>query len=183
MANVIVVDGQRFLADDDVQVDLPTVVMGIRGSTFVGIDTDTEPDMNKRGNPFYGRVRKLCTMNVQLNASDRKKMEKVDPSYVPAETYHTAIKRDDGTVTPLSVHKTNGTLYLRAHPMSVQSVKYVDAATGEEIAKAEIEPWLRKKGEPTTPRAITREVAEAPYRLFKMESVKAIRLYHEEVTF
>jgi hypothetical protein len=178
---VIEIDGIRFAEGPQVDVDLPNVVKDIKGSTFVGLDTDTEPDMNKRNNPFYGRVRKVCKMLVQLNASDERKMLSENPDYTPAETYHEAVVRPDGTATPLSVHKTNGTLYLRAHPLSVQSVRYL--VDGVEVPKEVVEPYLKVKGEPTTERAITRANANAPYRLFKIVSVKAIRLYHAEVTF
>lgn len=179
----IEIDGEGYVAyeAEAVVTDLPNVVKDIRGSTFVGIDTDTEPEMRKTGNPFVGRVRKCCSMVVQLNASDSKKLEAVDPSYVPAKVYHEAVIRPDGTVTPLSVHKTEGTLYLRAHPLSVQSVRYY--VDGVEIDKAVLEPFLKTKSEPTTARAIVRAEANAPFRLFKMVSIKAIRLYHREVTF
>ena len=182
MADRIEVDGQQYVAGAEVKADLANTVKDIRGSTFVNVDTNTEPDMYKRGNPYVGRVRKVCKMTLQLNASDERKMLAANPEYTKGKTYHEAVVRPDGTATPLSVHKTNGTLYLRAHPLAVQSVRYVDEQ-GNEIAKDELEPWLKKKGEPMTVRAITRAKADAPFRLFKMESVTAMRLYHEEVTF
>jgi hypothetical protein len=179
---VIEIDGFRYRTDDVLDADLANVVKDIRGVTFVGIDTDTEPEMLKTGNPYVGRVRKLCSMTVQLNASDEKKMLGADPSYTKGASYHEAVVRPDGTATPLSVQKKNGTLYLRAHPLSVQSVRFV-LDSGEEISRETLAPWLKTPAEPTTQRAITRAAADAPFRLFKMASVKAMRLYHEEVTF
>ena len=68
------------------------------------------------------------------------------------------------------------------YPQSVQNVQYIDD-NGNEVDVEVLRPWLKNSGYSNTARGDARKAADAPFRLFKMESVKAMRLYHEEVTF
>lgn len=47
--------------------ELQVKLAQLRTATFATITTLTDPAMNKKGNPFYGRTKKRTTSNVTLN--------------------------------------------------------------------------------------------------------------------
>ena len=48
---------------------LVELISAIKGCQFANITALTNAEMNKRHNPFYGRVQKLTSMTIQLNYS------------------------------------------------------------------------------------------------------------------
>lgn len=97
---------------------LTALLMDIKGAKFTTIVTETEPDMRKTDNPFYGRVTKRSTVNVTLNASYRngvtKALKKAGFSKTTAEnvTINKPTWGERMGSSPLIMHK--GHLYLHA---------------------------------------------------------------------
>jgi hypothetical protein len=155
-----------------------------RGATFIGFSAETEPDMNKRGNPYYGKVKKVAHHGGQINfwydeaVLRQLAREGRDAScFMAGESWHTPVLRDDGTLTPFCQHKTNGKLYLRFRSLSVSDVRYINDQDGTEIPLESIKPWLREKS------SYENQGTEVKIRflVFKLESIKTLVL--DNVTY
>lgn len=130
--------------------DLKALVEGIRGSTFVTIRTRTTPKMRKTNNPYHGHVFSVARYNVELNfwlgKAVRKQLaiEGKDPeSYVAGTTWHRAVLRADGTLTPFRAHKDTGELYLWVRILRKLEGHFEDDA-GREVDAAILEPFIQR---------------------------------------
>jgi hypothetical protein len=163
------------------RIAMPTIIELIgnrRGAAFVTLTTNTEPDMYLKGNPFRGKVRKICRINGQINFwYDRAVVARLEKegkhfsSFFAGESWHTPVIREDGTLTPFAKHKTNDTLYLRFRVISVLDVRYVDLA-GNPIEKEAIIEWLKPASE------YKNQGTDDPIRflVYKLSSIVALTL-------
>ena len=143
---------------------LIATLYGRTGCAFASMDADYDADekMKKRNNPFYGQgLRKLSKTEVMVTFDYDKSMEKRgDEAAKNGKTWSQAVTREDGSLTPLSVHKADivtpqspgqrlvlkdgARAYLRCEFRSTKS-RYIDAE-GNEVAYELIKPHLKATG-------------------------------------
>ena len=109
-STAIVISEQRMIS----------ILSDVRGCEPITFIARTDPKMRKTGNPFVGRVVKVAKVNGLVNfnyeANVLKQLEREGKSpadFQQGESWHEAVVRNDGTLTPFCKHKTNGSLYLR----------------------------------------------------------------------
>jgi len=125
-----------------------------KGATFISMQTNTEPKMRKRGNPYAGRVRKVTEIAGQINfwydpavVRQLEKEGKDESEFRRGESWHEPIVREDGTLTPFARHKKDASRkYLRFRSLNVQSVRFV-LDDGTEVSREALEPWLQKSSD------------------------------------
>jgi hypothetical protein len=141
--------------------ELVQKLLALKGATFIGLLTDTDPRLQKGGgrngkpaNPWYkAGVRKVSRVNICVNFQydagvlRRLKKEGKNPDdFERGESWHQPIMRADGTMTPLSQHKKKpDRLYVRCMMLNADS-RFV-LPNGEEIDRADLETWLPARSE------------------------------------
>lgn len=148
-------------------------LMAFKGAAIVTIHTDTEPAMNKTGNPYVG-ARKKSSVNGMINwiyecAVNRQRIrEGLTPDF---QAYPRKWgQRIQGT--PLVEH--NGKYYLEMKVQHADSIYYVGQM---EIPSADITPYLRPLSK--TRQGVTREIILRDYAL---ENIKGITYGGELIT-
>ncbi len=158
------------------RADLISGLMAQRGSKFITIIAETEPRMRKTGNPFIG-AKKVSRVNGRINANydgnvlARLAKEGKDASeFSKGESWHEAITRDDGTMTPFCAHKKTGAIYIRFVLENAIESHYFDA-NGNEIDKDAIAPFLQTS-------TYANQGLDNPiiFLTYGMESVKALTI-------
>ena len=132
--------------------------VSLKGATFFTVTTLTVPKMNKRGNPFFGRVLKFAVRNCQFGYD----YENAVNNRLEKEGKERSFKADSlpwGVwVEPNKIISHKGNLYGRfyvAKNCIVESHYIIDnirLATAEE--KAEIEKWVTDRDESATQSAV-----------------------------
>ncbi len=159
------------------RANLISGLMEQKGSKFITIVTETEPRMRKTGNPFVGAT-KVSRVNGRINANydnnvlARLAKEGKDASeFTRGESWHEAITRADGSMTPFCAHKKTGAIYLRFVLENAIDSHYFDA-TGVEIDKAAINPFLYESN------YSNQGLGDNPvmFLVYSMESVKALTI-------
>lgn len=127
--------------------DLVKVVASLKGCQFVTVTTLSAPEMNKRGNAFYGRVLKLERKYLQVNygfensCQNRQERSGVERTYVAEplpwgtwEVYPRVIDHKGGKYIRF---------YMYNNAPKTETTWLVDGreATAEEIA--EFKPFIR----------------------------------------
>lgn len=100
--------------------ELINVLMGIGNdgnpipSQFVNVVMETEPSMNKTGNPFFGRVKKLSSRNYKLLVNYQKRVRKNEEKEGLEPDFVTEKPKGKHHVTPLVLmdDKTESVHYL-----------------------------------------------------------------------
>lgn len=131
-------------------IGLVNLLTEIRGSTFITIMTKTVPDMKLKGNPYRGNCFKIATLNGQVNffydEAVLRRLEKEgkdSSSFHKGESWHEAVCRPDGTLTPLCRHKETGEYYLRFRCIqNVSEARYI-TAKGKRCNMRKLKPFLR----------------------------------------
>ena len=76
---------------------LVSILVSVSSSTFVNLFIETEPRMNKRGNPFFGRVKKITSGNYLIGCDyeqrvqNNEQREGIEPTFEASENkvgYH-----------------------------------------------------------------------------------------------
>lgn len=140
-----------------------------RGCQFITMTCRTVPAMNKRGNPLFGRLEKLATVNGAINwnytnaVNNRRRREGVTPNF-------TAEPRVWGVRLPgLPFVEYKGKLYLE---LKVErSVEYVYLVDGKITPKEKVTPYLiQSTGNPR--QDLIKEVMLRDYALETIEQIK-----------
>lgn len=127
-----------------------------RGAKPASVTTETQVEMRKTGNPFAGRVTKICVAHVfvnfnyanSVNTQRRKEAEREGTEaevFAPDERkWGTRIRREDQTLTPLVRHVKDGEerfylecRFLKSEPRVVYRLDRIS-----DIDKAEFEEFL-----------------------------------------
>lgn len=140
-----------------------------KGAEFMSIITETVPDMNKRGNPYYENTLKVCEMNVCVGFDYERAVNR-QRSREEIEEEFFARERKWGVRIDLKTVGYKGETYLTINPQSVLSVQYFHA--GEEIDKNLLSEWIKEK-QPSTTQGTEKEVI---YRDVNIKNVKVIRM-------
>lgn len=159
--------------------ELETKLFSMVGSVPVTIVAETEPKMNKTGNPYLGNVVKVARVNGMAGFDyeagvDRRRDKQDGPDaekFVPGESWHTLIQ-NNGRNTPLCAHKTTGVKYLRIMHGKTLSEEYRNVATGEAIDKTALEPFLPKT------KNYARQGLDAPLKIlvYKIDGIRSITM-------
>jgi len=135
------------------------LMKNVNGSTFVGLDTETEPALKGgKTNPFKGRVRKVM-VGASVMVFQNKSTNEVGPRKWG--------ERIDGT--PFVVHQ--GTMYLEVIFLKPGQVKYtvdgIECADPENITGLELDQEEANQG------GLTNKVI---IRTFKVASIKRLSI-------
>lgn len=137
------------------------------GATFITIIAETEPKMNKRGNPYLGRVTKRARVNGSIGG--------YYPDMVNHQRAREGLEVDFKAVprlwgvrivgTPFVEHR--GNLYLEMKVERVLSSEYL--LDGEPVDRAILDPWLpvRKKSE-SSRQGVDKDVVIRDYMLTRI---------------
>lgn len=133
--------------------EMVRMLMEIRGAKAITFTHDTSMSktgkMRKTGNPFYGDCFKWQSVNGMVNfrydegvlrrlAKEGKTADEFDKG----ESWHEAIVRADGTITPFLRHKKDPRkVYLRFMLINAGEVRYHNAAD-DTINADELKPYL-----------------------------------------
>jgi hypothetical protein len=163
--------------------DFFTQLYNSRPGQFIGLVTETVPDMRKTGNPFFGRVTKKSFTTVQIGASytnavnnRREKEGSVDiEPFIPKERKWGV--RINGT--PLVVHVKKGesgpTFYMECRVLSTyhEPEYYLDGRFVDMIPlRDEILSFITPKGSNAEWQGVTQEIIIRDYALNSIREVK-----------
>lgn len=116
------------------------MMSNIKGATICTITTATEPKMNKRGNPLYGRVIKVAHIQMQFGYDYGKAVNNRLAAAGLPTTFDPMGRSWGRWVVPNKIAENKGEYYLRFYTMeksSVAEIAYlVDGrrATADELA-------------------------------------------------
>jgi hypothetical protein len=167
-------------------------------ATFVSITTETVPKMNKTKlnksviNPYYGRVTRQTVRSGMFAASyescvNRQRMREAGENEVVEHFNAGQLWQGKGEhVSPAVVrHTVSGELYFafyptrttaEGHPIANQDVWTLD---GEPVVDADVLADI-KSFLPAPSKSQTQETEkQVPWRVFKLESLKAVRMHKE----
>ena len=121
--------------------------------TFASVQICTDLKMNKKNNPYYGRVQKKSSLQISLNAvysnlvNSRLEKEGKENDFIAKENWHTPVF--DGKNGSLVAHREKGGLYLKVIVNKVlESIYILDGreATTEEINEIKSFIPVKKEG-------------------------------------
>jgi hypothetical protein len=155
----------------------------LKGGTFAGITTQTQPKMRKTNNPYVkDGVVKITEATVIIgfyyknSVNNRLEAQGFEPNFEPEPRKWG--KRIKGS--PLVEHKGNYYLECLILPDKTNSV-YYNAKTGEEIPYENIEQFLYKSSKPKTQNML-QDGTEVVLRDYKIENIREIRVGGETIS-
>ena len=119
--------------------------------TFGTITVKNEPQMNKRGNPFYGRVTKLSKWGFGTNSdyttrvNNRREKNGLEKDFKAGSTYITPLNGEYKCA--IGVKKDNNQLYVRLYPnkMYFFTEYYIDGVKATEFEMEQLSTFLIEK--------------------------------------
>lgn len=155
--------------------------MGVKGTRFATIVTETEPDMNKKGNPFYDDnkldLRKTTTMNVTLgfnytNSVNNQQLREGKEGDFKAHERKWG-ERIPGTTLVEHGDKMYLEVKCNAKP---QEVTYKRPSSGLMIDPEDVKPFLRKKADNKEHQGVEQEII---MRDIKLDNIREIKINGE----
>ena len=147
------------------------------GTTFVTIDISTVPSMRKTDNPFFGKIRKLQTMNGVIGYSYTDAVNRIAEK--EGKDIRPSQPRTWGEASSDNIfvnHKDK--MYLKIKVESVKNIRYIQTDTNEEIPREQLEKFLPGKSEKSVTQSdLNGEVIE---RTIAVENIKVIRFNKNE---
>lgn len=157
-----------------------------KGTTFISFVALTTPGMNKRGNPFWGKVTKRAYQNAQIGAiyensvnSQRGREDKPQDFQSQGRSYGEGVSNEHKkTPAPSRVimqHETTGQLYMVVHILATYQTEYLWADTGETLTPEEtltLKTFL-KKPKPSPSQSLEKQIK---YCNYKWEGIQEITL-------
>lgn len=149
------------------------------GTTPISFESHTTPKMNKRGNPFFGKVKKISfvggligtiyenSVNNQLDRENKESNFVVQPRKwgVRDENHRFLIR-----------HTKKGESFERSYlSVKVQQTHrkpiYIDTENGEVISVETLRPFLPKSKKPNTQWNLDKEVMERDYEISNLKNI------------
>lgn len=160
--------------------ELEKKLMAITGATPATIVAETEPKMNKTGNPYFGQVTKLTTANVFINFNYENSVNRARAKEGVEEKFEAHARKWGERIpgTPLIMNK--GTFYLEVRFLSEDKTKSAYLHNGEIIEKSLLEQWMPSKNNASI--AATQGLDEDSIiimRDYKLDTIKEIRFAGE----
>lgn len=161
-------------------VELQVLLAQVRTSTFATITTVTEPKMNKKGNPFYGRTKKRATSNVTLNFNyansvNNQRNKEADLDKEPEIFVPHARKwgeRIDGTCLVQHKGEVYAEMKFNGKPSNIEY--FVD---GQLTEKKELALWLTEPKSNAEHQGVEKEII---LRDVKLSNIAEIKLKGEQ---
>ncbi len=156
--------------------ELEKKLMAITGATPATIVAETEPKMNKTGNPYFGQVTKLTTANVFINFNYENSVNRARAKEGNEEKFEAHARKWGERVpgTPLVMHK--GSFYLEVRFLSEDKTKSAYFHNGQIIGKSILEAWMPSKNNVAV--AETQGLSEDAViimRDYKLDTIREIR--------
>lgn len=160
----------------------------IKGCEFVGVDTTTIVKMNKRNNPFYGRVTKRVVAQYNFNAEYESSVNR----HLAKEGLENNFKTEGLTwgewlsnefFKKVITHK--GELYIRLYPLAdkISSFEYlIDGRVATPEESEEIKQFIPQKSESKKQAdAGLEEKKQVQVTTFNFNSINVIRIHNTEI--
>ena len=168
------------------------VVSKIQRNTFgVCVITDTEPKMNKRGNPYFGRVRAIkCMVNVAVGRDYENTVHRVAERTEGADASNFVAAAPSGMVWEtypyiLRSIKDPSQKYLRLTKngnTTVSTTYMVDGREATKSEEAEIKAFIPKHGE-SAKQAACGIAAEDQVKPFAIKVENIVSLYQGDKVY
>lgn len=156
------------------KAQLVKVLMGLVGSTFATIVSETDVKMNKKNNPYHGTITKLTRANVNINFSYENAVNKARVKEGKEDDFEAQARKWGETIpgTPLVLKEGKYYLYCRFLGYNkTKSIYFHNTDTGSAlIEKAIIEEFLPKVNESKT-QDLENEVV---VRTYKIENIREV---------
>lgn len=160
--------------------ELFAILLARKGCSFASFDAEYNMDdkgkMRKTGNRFHGMgVRKLATTSVMVTFDYEKSMERRGDEASGKGNWSMAVTRDDGSLTPLSIHKADEgsddpRAYLRCEfRKSASRFVFSDGTPLTDAETAELKAFIP-----------TKEKRTVEFYTVSLPSVKRMTIDHEE---
>lgn len=159
--------------------ELVKMMANIKGATICTIDAVTEPKMNKRGNPYIGRVLKLTRVQLQFGydyeraVNNRLKAQGLEPNFK-------AESRSWGEwIIPNKVAYHKGEFYFRFYTMenenSVCEVYYlIDGRLATKSEVEELKAFMPRESESNTQSGAGLTEHQVKPREYKASAIRKI---------
>lgn len=131
--------------------ELQAMLAAERGATFIGLSYRSQSGLKAaaKREGAYKLGNGSFQVNFQYDGAVRRQAERegIDPDeFVGGSSWHEAVVREDGTLTPFSAHKDSGKLYLRVRRTSGEPSRYFDGNGNRVEAEAVMTPSALKGG-------------------------------------
>lgn len=161
------------------QTEMQEVIETVKTSTFVSIQVETEVDMNKTGNPFYGATKTNVVagqigfdyenaVNNQLGREDK-------PLDFSAQAHKWAVPMENGCRN-LVQNKDRSKTYLRIKVQGAGEPTY--KFEGQIVSKEAIAPYLKPHRKPLTQDGVDKEIV---VRMYALANILAIKIMGEDL--
>lgn len=168
---------QKFITTHELQ----NIINGIPSHRFITVTTETEPKMNKRGNPYFGNIMKRTTANVSVNfdyenaVNNRQEKQTGERNFTAKERVWGG-KVDNKTVSKVEANGDVKQYIALGYKSKPSSVEYFLKDSGETIHVDNIRMYFVSR--PTSAQVAEKqgveEGTEVVYRNVKMGNVKEI---------
>jgi len=140
-----------------------------KGATFITIVAETDPRLNKRGNPYSGRVIKRSRVNGAINwiYGNGVNRQRIREGLEPDFTAHPRKWGERIKGTPFVEHK--GRTYLELKVERVLGTEYL--LDGKPIDRSLIEEWLPKRKSESGRQEVEKAVILRDYELVNIRVV------------
>jgi len=160
--------------------ELQNVIETVKTSTFVSVHVETEVDMNKTDNPFYGATKENqvagqigfdyeTNVNNQLGREDK-------PLDFTAQAHKWAIPMENGCKN-LVQNRDRSKTYLRMKVTSAGEPSY--KFNGQVILKETIQPYLKVHKKPHTQADLDKEIV---VRMYCLTNILGMKILGQDLT-
>ena len=158
---------------NNVETTVKAISSLVKGTTMVTVSCETEPKMNKTGNPFFGLIVKKQAMNgvvgFDYEAAVNRLAEKEGAEAREAKPRVWGVLTADRIFVE---HKGNYYLRMKVQSSCGEGPKYYSKETGEEISKDLLKPWMPERKKSSTQSDLTGEVVERDIALSNVRELK-----------
>jgi len=157
--------------------ELVDIIKSVKTSTFVSIFAETEVDMNKTGNPYYGAT-KVNRLAGQIgfdyeNAANNQLGREDKPLDFVQQPHKWAVALSD--TRNLVTNRAGTMLYLRLKVTSAETPSYF--LNGEPVSAEAIAPYLKEHRKPNTQENLDKEIV---VRMVKIPNIYSMRILGDE---
>jgi hypothetical protein len=150
----------------------------VKGTTAVSVYAETECDMNKTGNPFYGATKKnwiagIIGFDYGNSVNNQLGREGQETDFIP-QPHKWAILPENGCRC-LRQNKDRSKTYLWIKVQSSETPTY--HFEGKEVSKETIAPFLKEHSKPHTQANVEKEIVA---RTVALANILAIKIKGEE---
>lgn len=160
------------------KVELVARIVGMRGTSFATLITETEPTMNKTGNRFNGKIRKISKIagiigNWSYRNSVNNQLEREEKVADFEPHYRTWGNRISGS----GIVEHKGQLYIEVKIEGITEEPRYEWNDGTQLTESEfseLKQWIKKSSAPSTQDGIEKKII---LRDYKLDSIKIIHAF------